>query len=75
MLEREFLAKNKTVIMPQPLYSPDLTPANFFLLPKLKSPMQGQRVATIKEIKKIEAEIDTKKRISEVFRGLEKTLA
>ena len=51
MLEREFLAKNKTVIMSQPPYSPDLAPANFFLFPKLKTPMKGKRFATIEELK------------------------
>ena len=30
MLVREFLAKNKTVIMPQPPYSSDLVPVDFF---------------------------------------------
>ena len=47
----EFLAKNKTVIMHQPTYSPDLAPAEFFLFPKLKTPMKGKRFATIEEIK------------------------
>ena len=51
LLVREFLPKNKTVIMPQPLYSPDLAPAEFFLLPKLKTPMKGKRFATIEKIK------------------------
>ena len=51
MLLREFLAKNKTVILPQPPYSPDLTPADFFRFPKLKTPMKGKRFATIEEIK------------------------
>ena len=51
MLVREFLAKNQTVIMPQPPYSPDLVPASFFLFPKLKTPMKAKRRATIEEIK------------------------
>ncbi|KAA1414165.1 hypothetical protein F0U44_22385, partial [Nocardioides humilatus] len=51
MLVREFLAKNKTVIMPQPPYSPHLAPADFFLFPKLKTPMKGKRFATIEAIK------------------------
>ena len=51
MLVLEFLAKNKTVIMPQPLYSPYLDPADVFLFPKLKTPMKGKRFATIEEIK------------------------
>jgi len=46
-----FLAKNNTTIMPQPPYSPDLAPCDFFLFPKLKRPMKGRRFATIEEIK------------------------
>ena len=56
---REFLAKNKTVIMPQPPYLPNLVPADFVLFPKLKTPMKEKLVATIEE------------RDSEVFRKLE----
>lgn len=51
LLVREFLAKNKTVIMPQPPNSPDLASADFFLFPKLKTPMKGKRFDTIEEIK------------------------
>ena len=49
---REFLVKNKTVIMPQPPYSPDLAPADFLLFAKLKTPIKGKRFATIEEIEK-----------------------
>jgi hypothetical protein len=35
---RNFLAKNETPVVPQPHYSSDLAPADFFLFPKLKSP-------------------------------------
>ena len=69
MLVREFLSKNKTVIMPQLPYTPD----DFFFFPKLKTPMKLKHFATIEEMK--EKSSDTKKRVSEVFRGLEKTLA
>ena len=51
MFEREFLTKNKTVIMPQTPYSPDLPPAELFLFPKLKTPDKGKRFATIEKIK------------------------
>ena len=51
MLRREFLAKNKTVIMSQSLYSPDLVRADYFFFSKLKAPMKGKRFATIEEIK------------------------
>jgi hypothetical protein len=37
--------------MPQPLFSPDLAPCDFFQFPKLKRPMKGWRFATIEEIK------------------------
>ena len=51
MLVREFLAKNKTVIMPQPPYSPDLISDKFFLFPKLKTAIKGNRFAAIGDIK------------------------
>nr|CAH7756980.1 unnamed protein product [Callosobruchus chinensis] len=51
-LVREFLTKNNTVMIPQPLYSLDLASCcDFFLNPKLKRPMKGRRYATIEEIK------------------------
>ena len=52
MLVLELLAKYKTVIMPQPPYSPDLVAVDFFLCPELKTPIKGKRFARIKEIKK-----------------------
>ena len=52
MLVREFLAKNKIIIMPQPPHSPVLAPAGFFLFPNLKkAPMKEKRFVTIEEIK------------------------
>ena len=51
MLVYEFLAKNKTVIMPRAAYSSHLAFADFFLIPKLKTPMNGKRFATIEAIK------------------------
>ncbi|UYV65531.1 hypothetical protein LAZ67_3004610 [Cordylochernes scorpioides] len=51
LLLRDFLAKNNTQMIPQPPYSPELAPCDFFLFPKLKRPMKGQRYATLDEIK------------------------
>ncbi|UYV70896.1 hypothetical protein LAZ67_8001037 [Cordylochernes scorpioides] len=51
LLVRDFLVKNNTLMMPQPPYSPDLVPCDFFLFPKLKRPMKGRRYATLDEIK------------------------
>ena len=45
------MTKNKTVIMPQPPYLPDLASADFFLFQKLKTMMKGKCFATIEEIK------------------------
>ena len=78
MFVREFLAKNKTVIIPQPPYSPDLAPDDFFLFPKLRKLMKEVlRFATIKEIKEKSKQelLVLKDRVSEVIRGLEKILA
>jgi len=47
-----FLAKNETTVVPQPPYSPDLAPADFFLFPKLKSTLKGRRFETFDEIQK-----------------------
>ncbi|UYV60494.1 hypothetical protein LAZ67_1001322 [Cordylochernes scorpioides] len=51
LLVRDLLAKNNTLMMPQPPYSPELAPCDFFLFPKLKRPMKGRRYATLDEIK------------------------
>ncbi|UYV80725.1 hypothetical protein LAZ67_19001545 [Cordylochernes scorpioides] len=51
LLVRDFLAKTNTLMIPQPPYSPDLAPCDFFLFPKLKRPMKGRRYATLDEIK------------------------
>ncbi|UYV71490.1 hypothetical protein LAZ67_8003487 [Cordylochernes scorpioides] len=77
LLVRDFLAKINTLMMPQPPYSPDLAPCDFFLFPKLKWPMKGRRYATLDEIKTASKEElkKKKKRFFEVLRRLEKPLA
>jgi transposase len=37
--------------VPQPPYSPDLAPADFFSFPKLTTTLKGRRFQTIEEIK------------------------
>lgn len=49
IIVNEFLAKNSTNTIKQPPYSPDMTPADFFFLPKLKLPLRGTRFQSIKE--------------------------
>ena len=48
----EFLAKHETKIIVQPPYSPDLSPCDFFLFPKLKYPLQGTHHVSIEAIKR-----------------------
>jgi hypothetical protein len=47
----EFLAKQETIVVPQPPYSPDLAHADFFLFPKLKSTLKFRRFQTLEGIK------------------------
>jgi transposase len=49
-LNCHFLANTNITVLPQPPYSPDLAPADIFLLPKLKSTLKGWRFQTIQEI-------------------------
>jgi transposase len=48
---REFLAKQETIVVPQPPFSPDLAPADFFVFPKLKSTLKARRFQTVEEVK------------------------
>ena len=45
------LAYTLMIMRPQKRYSPDLAPANFFLFPKLKTPMHGKCFVTNEKIK------------------------
>ena len=45
-----FCVKYQTTQMTQPPYSPDWVPCDFWLFPKLKSPLKGKRFQTINEI-------------------------
>ena len=51
LLVREFLAKNNTVTMSQPPYSPDMAPCDFFLFPKIKRTLKGRSFTAIDDIK------------------------
>ena len=46
------VAKNSTNIVPQPAYSPDLAPCDFWLFPKLKRPLRGNRFESSEDIKR-----------------------
>ena len=48
---REFPPKNNIAVLEQPPYSPDLTPCDFFLFPKLKKVIKGTRFQDSEPIK------------------------
>ena len=48
----EFLAKKGIPVVPQTPYSPDLSPCDFFLFPKLKFLLQGRHFGTVENIEK-----------------------
>jgi len=49
---RKFLAKNYITKMDHPPYSPDLAPCDFWLFPKLKNALNGQRFADLSDIQR-----------------------
>jgi len=49
-LVTRFLTDNNMTVVPRPPYSPDLAPSDFFLFPKLKMRLKGQRFQTLEEI-------------------------
>ncbi|KAE9537933.1 hypothetical protein AGLY_005905 [Aphis glycines] len=49
---REFLADKQIPVVPHPPYSPDLALCDFFLFPKIKTDLKGQRLDDIETIKK-----------------------
>jgi len=77
LIIRDHFAKNSTHIVPQPPYSPDLAPSDFWLFPKLKRPLRGHRFDSIEEKAESTKAIEghTGKGLFRVFRELEKTLA
>jgi hypothetical protein len=47
---REFLVKQTVATLPQPPYSPDLAPPDFFLFPRLKSSLKGHNSETVTNV-------------------------
>ena len=47
---RDHFAENSTHIVPQPPYSPNLAPCDFWLFHKLKRPLRRHRFDTVEEI-------------------------
>jgi [histone H3]-lysine36 N-dimethyltransferase SETMAR len=49
-LIQNFLAKQSTPLVRQPPYSPDMAPCDFWLFPKLKTPLKGTRFQSREDI-------------------------
>ena len=49
----EFLTKKGTSVVPQPPYSSDQIPCDFFLFPKLKFHLQGRHFENVDNIQKV----------------------
>ena len=49
-----FLAKHQITQVTQTPYNPNLAPCNFWLFPKLKSPLKGKRFQAVDETRKIQ---------------------
>jgi len=66
--------KHETMLIPQPLHSPNLAPADFFLLTKLKSLLKGQfeSVEEIKENSMTELRTILKEAFQECFQNWKK---
>ena len=47
-LVQSVLVKHQLTQVTQPPYSPDLVPCDFWLFPKLKSPLKGKKFQTVK---------------------------
>ncbi|GFX91248.1 putative transposase [Trichonephila clavipes] len=45
-----FLASKNIPVAPRPPYSPDLSPCDFFLFPKLKNHLKGHHFGTLENI-------------------------
>jgi len=48
----ECLAEKNFPVVPQPSYSPDLSPCDFFLFPRLKNLLKGRHFCTLDNIQK-----------------------
>ena len=53
ILVTDYLTKTGIKTVPQPPYSPDLAPCDFWLFPKLKEKLKGCRHETIEEMKEV----------------------
>ena len=73
VLVKDFLTKNNVTILEQLPYSPDLAPADFYLLPRLKSTLNGRRFCDATDIIKNATE-ELKRLAEDVFQKCSRQL-
>jgi len=47
-----FWQKNKITVIPHPPYLPDFAPRDFFLFPRMKGQVKGNRFADVSKVKR-----------------------
>nr|XP_012143528.1 PREDICTED: putative uncharacterized protein FLJ37770 [Megachile rotundata] len=50
LIVRQILTKHNITTLPQPPYSPDMAPSDFFLFPRIKRSLKGHRFGTIEAV-------------------------
>jgi hypothetical protein len=50
---KDVMADYKWEVLPHPAYSPDMSPPDYGLFPKLKNPLRGQRFPTLNAINEV----------------------
>jgi len=54
---KQFLDNKNFTVLEHPPYSPDLTPCNFYLFPKIKSVLKGIHFVSVESVKAKTAEV------------------
>lgn len=53
----QILARNNVATLPQPPYSPDLAPSDFFLFPRMKKDLKGKRFGTVAAVQEASTKV------------------
>ena len=64
------LASLGWTVVPNPPYSPDLVPCDFFLFPTMKKTLKGKRFATVEEVKTVSQEAQNNMKLQQYQRCL-----
>ncbi|KAG8335728.1 hypothetical protein J6590_108791 [Homalodisca vitripennis] len=74
LLITEQLAKQSRATLPQPPYSPDMAPPDFFLFPKIKRHLKGTRFGTLENVQRATTRALDNTEVAD-FQGLENTIS